>query len=413
MIVQRSGGGSSVYRHSTRTIWAASSMIAFVVLIPLMIGVTSSKLMDDIGVSAFGIGLAMAVFWAVTAVSAWLLAPLADRLGWRLAGAAGLGATAAVQLVLGALDVNTWGFVLLMAAAGLAYGLVTPASNVAVVSDVSPGRRGLAIGAKQAAAPLAGLVAGAAVPVIVLWWDWRWAYIVGALLTAAAALVVAASPSSLARERGEEAAAPRSRPRGGGLALLAVGGALATVPVSALSTYAVMTLEATGLTLSGAGLVVAVASALSVVARLLGGTLVDRTGTDGLLPASVLIAIGASGALLMTSGDLAAVVAGAVIAFSAGWAWPGLVLVGILRASPGAAGRATGRFQVGTALGATAGPMLYVLAASALGTHLGWLVVAVFTAAAVPCILLGKRTLAAIAERPRTVEEEVADAGRD
>ena len=133
---------------------------------------------------------------------------------------------------------------------------------------------------------------------------------------------------------------------------VAIAGALATVPVAAVTVFAVLTLERAGLSLALAGIVIAVASIAALGTRIWGGILIDRSGGDGMLSAAVLVFFGMLGVFAMASDTPGLVIAGTVLAFSAGWGWPGLLLVGLLRYAPNAAAKVTGRFQVGTALGA-------------------------------------------------------------
>lgn len=400
-----SGGARRAFPHSTRTIWMTVAMVAAVVLTPMLIGVTSSRMMDDLDMTVASLGLGTALFWSATAVSALVIAPLGDRWGWRAAGAVGLGFTALVQLGLGVCNVSALTYCVLMAAAGLGYGLVTPASNVAVVREVSPGRRGLAIGAKQAAAPLAGILAGALGPLVVFAFGWSWVFILGAAVTGCAAVLVGISPGQEST-RGASGDQPRpGRSRISGLFTVAAAGALATMPVSVLSTYAVLTLEAAGFSLGAAGTVVAVASGVALATRLAGGLWIDRTGSDGMHSAAMLVAVGAVGTLAMASNAAWLVVAGTIVAFSAGWGWPGLILVGILREAGFAAAKATGRFQVGTAIGAASGPVVYVVATDIGGQSVGWLAVSILTLPAIPLIIAARKALQG--NRPRQVDAAV------
>ena len=72
--------------------------------------------------------------------------------------------------------------------AGFANGMVHPAGNLAIVRGVSAARRGAAFGIKQAAAPLATLLAGLAIPVFALTSVWMLAAMVVAVRQALAVL---------------------------------------------------------------------------------------------------------------------------------------------------------------------------------------------------------------------------------
>ena len=66
------------------------------------------------------------------------------------------------------------------------------ASNLTLARYVPAHRLGLSFGIKQSAIPLATLLAGAAVPAVALTVGWRWAYVIGAALALARALVAPA-----------------------------------------------------------------------------------------------------------------------------------------------------------------------------------------------------------------------------
>lgn len=392
------------YPHAGRAMLISVAMVALVVLTPLLVGMVSPRMIGDLGMPVSLLGVGSTVFWVATALSAYFVAPLADRWGWPRAGAAGLGLTALVQVGLGFANGSFLTYCVWMALAGLGYGLVTPTSNLTVVRDVPPGRRGIAVGAKQAAAPLAGLIAGAVAPAIVLGLGWRWAFLVAAVVTAIAAVSTAATPT---RGRVGPVAAPGVRaPRDYGILLVAVAGAFATVPIGVLSVYSALTLVEAGLRLPLAGGVVAGASIVALLTRLAGGLWIDRTGGDGMRSAAVLVTIGAAGMVAMSSGVTVLVVMGTVVAFSAGWGWPGLLLVGVLRHARGPAARASGRFQVGTAVGAAAGPVLFALGTAATGgLGVGWLIVGLLTLPAVPVILLAQRRFRRAAPDAETNED--------
>jgi MFS family permease len=158
-----------------------------------------------------------------------------------------------------------------------------------------------------------------------------------------------------------------------------------------------LTLERVGLNLALAGIVIAAASIAALGTRIWGGILIDRSGGDGMISAAALVFLGMLGVFAMASESPALVVTGTVLAFSAGWGWPGMLLVGLLRYAPNAAAKVTGRFQVGTALGAASGPTIYILAG---GNGAGWLAIALVTLPAVPLIIATRRILRRADESP-------------
>ena len=70
------------------------------------------------------------------------------------------------------------------------------------------------------------------------------------------------------------------------------------------------------------------------------------------------------------------------VAFGAGWAWPGLFNLSVVRRFPEAPGAATGATQTGTYLGAGVGPLVFGLVVDARGFSVAWPLAAVLLARA-------------------------------
>ncbi len=85
-----------------------------------------------------------------------------------------------------------------------------------------------------------------------------------------------------------------------------------------------------------------------------------------------LLLIGAAGFALLAVGRPAAFVAGALVAFSFGWGWPGLFNLAVVDLHREAPGAATGISQTGIYVGAAAGPALYGLLSSEIGYPAAW-----------------------------------------
>ncbi|TXK40269.1 MFS transporter [Nonomuraea sp. C10] len=176
------------------------------------------------------------------------------------------------------------------------------------------------------------------------------------------------------------------------LVRVSVVAGLGTLSIGSLTTFAVSTLTRAGLDVSTAGLVISVTSLVSLVVRLGAGRLADRRGSDGFRPAAVMIAACALGMLAMASGGTALTVAGTVVAFCGAWGWPALLLMGVLAQHPDRPGVAGARFQLGTALGAATGPLLFAAVSEAAGLPAAWLTVTACTAVSAALVLLSSRT---------------------
>lgn len=121
----------------------------------------------------------MFCFFAASAVSALTAGMIVRRFGTspvvRLSALVGGVSMFVIALLaqrtpvlVGALVLAAWG-----------NGIGQPASNDLIARAVVTHRHGLAYGTKQAAIPLATVVAGVAVPVIAIPWGWRLAFAAG------------------------------------------------------------------------------------------------------------------------------------------------------------------------------------------------------------------------------------------
>ncbi len=310
-------------------------------------------------------------------------------LGLCLAGLA-LGATAALPLVaLGALIV------------GLGYGPTTPASSQILVRAAPPSLLALTFSIKQTGVPLGGVLAGAAVPAMILAFGWRGSALAIGLLCVL--LAVAIEPTRPRYDRDLDPLAPISfrsafaplslvartpRLREMAVASFAYGGTQIT-----LVTYLVTFLtEAFALSLVLAGLVMAVSQVSSVVGRVLWGMLADRVAA----PRTILglLGLGMGACALATLAASPAWPPALLFLFAAAFGatavgWNGVMLAEVARrAPPGSAGAATGGVLFFTFLGVVVTPLLFNAVLAAAGTYS-----AAFAAFAFPAGAIGARLL--------------------
>lgn len=334
-------------------------------LFPLMAG--------DLGAGVQTLGYAVAMFFAGSAFGAAFLAGYSDRLGpWRVARLSLVGAT--ILCVAIAATPNGWWLIVAMAVAGLANGCVQPATNVAISQTIAKHRQGFAFGVKQASVPLATLLAGLAVPVIGLTAGWRVAYLCGADLAATLSLVLPHQDAAKVQ------AATQTAHQGWSfrvLVLLAVMAGLGAGTANAMAAFLVTFIEAQGLSISLAGLLMALGSLVSIVIRVALGVLADRYPLPLLATVSVLFLGGACAyALFAQGGGWGVIILATVLAFGMGWGWAGLSVLAIVRANPAAPGRATGVVQSGLFLGAVFGPLGFGWTVTAYGFSAAWLALA-------------------------------------
>jgi sugar phosphate permease len=127
--------------------------------------VLAPALRDAYGLSLFRVGIVLDSVWIGTMLTLLPWGLLADRIGERLVLAVGLGGCGAALIAVAHADSFTQ-LVLLLAVAGAAGASVNSASGRAVMQWFPASERGLALGVRQTAIPLGGLVAAIALPVL-------------------------------------------------------------------------------------------------------------------------------------------------------------------------------------------------------------------------------------------------------
>ncbi|MFL6200557.1 MAG: MFS transporter, partial [Thermoanaerobaculia bacterium] len=287
---------------------------------------------------------------------------------------------------------RSWsGLVACLVLGGLANAVSHPAANLSLAREVPAGRQGLSFGIKQAAIPVATLLAGLSVPTIAVTLGWRWAFAGGAALALAVAFLVPASTrGSIVRRsavKGDKDA------RTGPLFLLALGIGLGSTAATPLGAFLVESSVAAGLRVETAGLLLASGSAASIAVRVLFGRLADEMSGGRLLLVAAMLATGVAGFAMLATGEEALIVPGALLAFAAGWGWPGLFNFAVVKTSPGAPAAATGITQTGASGGAAVGPLVFGLVAEAASYQVAWLVCGAFALGALAAIVTGRRMI--------------------
>jgi MFS family permease len=178
---------------------AQTSFSAVTIGLPVL----APALRDAYDLSLFRVGIVLDSVWIGTMLTLLPWGLLADRVGERLVLAVGLGGCGAALIAAAHADSFTQ-LVVLLAIAGASGASVNSASGRAVMQWFPASERGLALGVRQTAIPLGGLVAAIALPVLGV----RSGFIFLAALCFAGALF----GSAVIRER--EAAEDVLEPRG-------------------------------------------------------------------------------------------------------------------------------------------------------------------------------------------------------
>ncbi|MEV4493241.1 MFS transporter [Micromonospora coxensis] len=369
---------------------AVTTTIASVLPV-FLVGGLAVQMGDDLGFSPAGLGLAVSVYFGVSALASVPSGRLVERYGAAVVGRAGILLAAGCLLGIAVLARSYPALLILLGLSAAANALGQLASNAALARHVPARRQGLSFGVKQAAIPASTLLAGAAVPTIALTAGWRWAFAAAAVAALAA---LPAVPPGQARP-----AARAAGTRGGrattALVVVGVAATLAAAAANALGTFLVDSAAARGLAPGLAGLTLTLGSAVCVTARVAGGWLADRRAEGHVALIAGMLVVGAGGLGLLAVTGTVPLVAGVVLGFGLGWAWPGLMNFAVVKLHPQAPAAATSITQTGVYAGGCLGPLGLGATAAAFGYPVMWLTAAVAMLAAAAFMLLGSRMLSA------------------
>ncbi len=281
---------------------------------------------------------------------------------------------------------------LLLVLSGIAYALGQTAVNVFLATAVAPGRQGMAVGVKQSAVPVSGLLAGVGVPALALTLGWRSAFWAAAGLALAVVPLVPRVAPPRARAGGVDAGR-----RGAVTAPTVILGAALALGIAAGATGTAFLVDA-GVTVGfgpgTAGLILALVSGGSIVVRIGTGVLVDRIGIEPLRLVLALLMAGAVGYALMATGGRAAFLAGAVLALMLGWGYNGLFWLAVIRSTPGSTGASTGVILPMGMAGGVVGPLVAGRLVESFSYAAAWTLVGVFLLAAAVLVRVGVGALA-------------------
>jgi predicted MFS family arabinose efflux permease len=230
---------------------------------------------------------------------------------------------------------------------------------------------------------------------------WRWAFAFGGVL----ALVAASTIPGIRGSSGRTSS--RSRPDGSTtstakpvldtplllLGVFALGVGLGAAVASAQTTFLVSGAVESGLGEGVAGLLLTLGSALGIASRLLNGVRADVRGGGHLRVVAIMLIGGALACAMFALSEPWSYLVATPLAFAAGWAWPGLFNLAIVRANPAAPGFATSVTQTGTYIGAGAGPLAFGLVVGHGGYSWAWLATAAAALLAALAVAAGRGRL--------------------
>lgn len=385
----------------TPTPWRLVSLAIVIVVVStqpvFLLGAAFLDMGPEFGFGTTGLGSLTAAFFLTASVTSAPLGRVVQRIGWPKAMRINAAISGVILVLIAVVARDSATLALLMVSAGVVYGLANPAANQALADHVDPRRRALMFGLKHAGIPSSTLVAGLAIPAVIVNFGWRPAYAVAAFLAVVVWLLVP-TKHPVRPMMGASADDPRRyvAPMPATLLLgLAVGAALATWAAIALSTYLVAAAVDRGLSEVEAGWLLFAGSASSIGGRIAAGHVTDRIGGRGFGAIAGLTAVGALifTMLAVASGTIFALLV--LVAFATGWGWPGLMTYTVVNANFGSAAASSGITQAGIFFGAGLGPVIIGWVADTWSFDAVWVVVAAaLTLASATIALVGRIAIA-------------------
>jgi MFS family permease len=358
------------------------------VLPVFLTGALTVQISAELGFDPAGLGLVVALYFGISALAALPCGRLVERFG---SGPTRLLAVVGVAVVMAAIAAFARSYaalvtILLLSAWCNVLGQLS--SNLVLARYVPAERLGLSFGIKQAAIPLATLLAGVAVPALALTVGWRWAFAVGAVLALGALLV--APPHAAGRRRADAVTGERAT---AALVVIAIAAGLGSAAANALGIFLVASAVERGIDPGSAGLLLTMGSAVGLSMRLASGWLADRRTGRHVAVVAISLLLGAGGLALLAVPGTPALVLGTVLGFGLGWSWPGLLQFAVVRLNPSAPAAASSIAQTGVYGGGFVGPLGFGFVATHASFATAWLTGAVTMLMAAALMVVGRRML--------------------
>jgi MFS family permease len=241
---------------------------------------------------------------------------------------------------------------------GVGYGAANPPTNVLASTTVPRSHRGVVMSAKQVGVTAGGTLAGLILPTLAVLSGWRAALIVplvACCAIAAASLRIARSPA------GADAPALERRPDVSTSGMFVYGFAMTGVQITTVSYLAVYLVDQEHLSITAAGVGLAIAQIAGSVGRLGWGVVSDRLFVSRLPPLQLASLGGAVGLAVLPWADGALVYAALAVIGMGAIGWNGVYLTMVAESSSAQVGRATGSALFWLYAGAVACPPLFGL----------------------------------------------------
>ncbi|MDQ0733447.1 MFS family permease [Arthrobacter sp. B1I2] len=259
---------------------------------------------------------------------------------------------------------------------GAANGLGHPATNAIIARGLPGSRIGMGLGAKQAAIPAAGMIAGLSLPILEPLTGWRGAFMLAATIAGLflMLLLIKLPQETAARERAAEASLTLELRRH--FVVVALAAFFAATAANTLPVFAVVGANERGIATDSAGLLLGAGSILAGLTRIFLGIAADRGIGGGLGTMGLTLGAAVIGLLLMAVPGTLPYVLGFLLAVGIGWGWSGLSHLVVARAAKEATAAGTGIVQVGAFAGNAVGPLVVGTIMTGFGQQVAWLALA-------------------------------------
>jgi sugar phosphate permease len=365
------GGAWSVALCSLALAAGSYATLGFAPLAPLI--------REDFSLERWQVGAITAIVFGGAAISSVPSGHLTDRFGAPPMLAAAVAAVAC-GCGLAALAPGAAFFLVGVGAVGLAYGLITPPTNVIVRGAPTTRHRSLLMSIKQVGVTIGGFVSGVTMPTIAHHLGWRLALLAPAVACSAVSVAALISRRTLAQNAASPSVGaighPGDLPRRFALGVGGFGFAMGGLQLSFVTYLSLYLKEAHGYRLAVAGISLAVTMAAGTVGRLLWAVISDRffatRRASGLRLNALLSMAGMTGLALLPSGLLIWPCV-ALVGF-ANIGWNGVYMTLVAESAPsGRIGRVSGSSLRVVFAGAVVVPPALGLVADRAGWTAAWL----------------------------------------
>jgi MFS family permease len=353
------------------------------------------QLEEDIGLTPTTLGILTAAFFLTAAVTSAPLGRVVERIGWRRSMRINLVGSATVLIAIALFARSFAAFAVLLIVGGAVYGLANPAANKSLAEQVDPSRRGIIFGLKHAGIPTSTLLAGLAIPLLILTVGWPATFAIAVLLAPIVWLLIPTEHAESIPLAAASTPGRGSRPLDAiDLAMLAGAAALSALVAISLGTFLVAAaVEEASFSESAAGILLFAGSLASIAGRITAGAVTDRVGGRGFVGLAVMMGAGSVVFFLLRPATGAMFVVLVLVAFATGWGWTGLMTFVVVNANTSTVAASSAITQAGIFLGAGLGPVVLGWTIENASFATSWLLVslALLIAASIVTIV-GRRT---------------------